>query len=393
MDRRETSDVTSASLATILGALLQHGPITRAEIGSHTGLSRPSVSRTISRLLKDGTVDEVADKGYAGRGRPPSSFRLSTRRADVLGVELGRRHVAIAVADITGSIVLDADRDIDPSSSLADRTEAALALFEAQTSAAGIDVANLRRVAVGTPGPHHRQPRSGQSSADLSLARLGWERSLVAEVVSQHLGVPFTVGNNTRYTALAEANRRQKAGLALENLVYLRVDEGVGGGIVANGKLQAGAWDVAGEMGHVSVDLHGAACFCGGRGCLELVAGLPAVMRMAGTVDLDELRSLASVDVAVKDAITAAATATAKVVSGVVAVVNPSVLVVGGSVATLPGFLEQLEALVRTAAPNWATLDLMFEAATTDHVLGAIGAAAAAHASLEHVLPLRNRKN
>ncbi|HEU0206485.1 MAG TPA: ROK family protein [Pseudolysinimonas sp.] len=387
---REAGEVTDATVSAIMQALLAHGPSTRAEIMADAGLSRPTVSRTVTMLLRDGAIEQVKDGDYTGRGRPSHLVRLSSRRADTLGIELGRRHVAFAITDISGRVVLSASLETNSVSSLVDHASEALAFVINQTRQARVELGKLRGIAVGTPGPRYRRPE-GQTATDVSLARLSRERALVAEVVSRQFVAPVSVGNNTRYTALAEADRRRDAGLAADDLVYLRVDEGIGGGIVTGGELRAGAWDAAGEMGHVSVDLNGEPCFCGGRGCLELVAALPAVIRAAGATDLDDLRERSTRDPAAAAAINAAARATAGVVAGVLAVVNPSVLVIGGSVASLPGFIEQVETIARATAPSWATLDLVVEAAATDHLLGAIGAAAAAHAALEGTVPLVKR--
>lgn len=387
---RETAEVTDASLGAVMQALLTRGPSTRADITTDTGLSRPTVSRTLAMLLRDGAIEEIKDADWTGRGRPPHLVRLSSRRGDTLGVELGRRHVAFAVTDVSGGVVLSASQDTDSLLSLTDRAREALALVVAQAAASHVELAKLRSVVVGTPGPRYRNPGS-HAAADVSLARLSRERALVAELFMRQLGVPVSVGNNTRYTALAEAGRRRAAGLSVDDLIYLRVDEGIGGGIVTGGELQAGAWDAAGEMGHVSVDLGGPPCFCGGRGCLELVAALPAVIRAAGAEDLDDLRTRATTDQRAAAAIHDAATATGGVLAGVLSVINPSVVVVGGSVGSLPGFLERVEQVARETAPSWATLDLVIEAAATDHLLGAIGAAAAAHAALEGVIPVVNR--
>lgn len=387
---REAGEVTAATLDAVVQSLLRRGASTRAGITTDTGLSRPTVSRTVALLLREGAIEEVKAAEYAGRGRPPHLVRLSSRRADTLGIELGRRHVAVAVTDVSGRVVLSASRGTKPDSPLIDRAREALEFATSQIADARIELARLRSVAVGTPGPRYRNPE-GHAAADVSMARLSRERSLVAEFFMRQLGVPVSVGNNTRYTALAEVDRRREAGLGVDDLIYLRVDEGIGGGIVSGGELQTGAWDAAGEMGHVSVDPDGAPCFCGGRGCLELVAGLPAVIRAAGAVDLDDLRERASRDPAATAAVADAATATGRVVAGVLAVVNPSVLVIGGSVASLPGFLERVESVARATAPSWATLDLVVEAAATDDVLGAMGAAAAAHAALEGATPVLGR--
>lgn len=371
-------------------SLLTRGQSTRADITSDTGLSRPTVSRTVAMLLRDGAIEQVKGADHAGRGRPPRLVRLSSRRGDTLGIELGRRHVAFAVTDVSGRVVLSASQDTAVVSSLIERAREALPFVMARTAEAGVELTKLRSVVVGTPGPRYRNPE-GHTTSDVSLARLAHERALVGELFMRQLGVPVSVGNNTRYTALAEADRRRAAGLSVDDLIYLRVDEGIGGGIVTGGELQTGAWDSAGEMGHVSVDVNGAPCFCGGRGCLELVAALPAVIRAAGAADLDDLRERSSWDPVAAAAIDDAARATGGVVAGVLAVVNPSVLVIGGSVASLPGFIDRVEAVARATAPSWATLDLVVEAAATDHLLGAIGAAAAGHAALESAIPLFTR--
>jgi len=382
----EASEVTAATMATVMQSLLRRGVSTRAEIVNDTGLSRPTVSRTLATLLRDGTIEQVKDPNHVGRGRPVHLVGISSRRANTVGVELGRRHIAFAVADLSGRVVFSATRDTNAALSLLDRAREALAFMIAQTEDAGVDLTRLRNVVVGTPGPRYRNPENHKTS-DVSLARLSRERTLVAKVFTTSLRAPVSVGNNTRYTALAEIGRRRAAGLSVDNLIYLRVDEGVGGGIVAGGELQTGAWDAAGEMGHISLDLNGAPCFCGGRGCLELVAALPAVILAAGAADLDDLRDLATRDPAAATAIHDAATATAQAIAGVLAVANPSVLVIGGSVASLPGFMDRFETVTRATAPLWATLDLVIEAAATDHLLGAIGAAAAGHGVVEGSTP------
>ncbi len=384
---REAGEVTAVTVEAIVQSLLERGLSTRAEIMSDTGLSRPTVSRTLAVLLREGAIEQVKDANYVGRGRPPHLLRVSSRRAGSVGVELGRGHVAFAVTDASGRVVMSAAHDTNAASSLVERAREALAFMMAQTEQARVDLSMLRNVVVGTPGPRYHNPET-HKAMDVSLARLSRERALVAKVFMDELRAPVSVGNNTRYTALAEIGRRRAAGLGVDDLIYLRVDEGIGGGIVAGGELQSGAWDAAGEMGHISVDVDGASCFCGGHGCLELVAALPAVIRAAGALDLDDLRDRATNDVAAITAIHEAATATATVVAGVLAVVNPSVLVIGGSVASLPGFMERVEAVTRATAPQWATLDLVIETAATDHLLGAIGAAAAGYGTGGGTAPL-----
>lgn len=365
-------------------ALHARGPLARAALVAHTGLSRPSVSVAVAALLASGVVEEVLGSP-SGRGRPSRLVRLSTRRADAVGIEIGRRHVAVAVADATGAVVAADAQDADPATTVEERAVRALGRLEEVCAVQGIGLGSVRRVAVGTPGPRFVVPGGG--GVDFGLARLEREHAAVQEIVSGRFGVPVDIGNNIRYTAVAEAHRRDPA----IDLVYLRVDQGVGGGVVHRGEAATGALGAAGEMGHVSLDPLGERCPCGGRGCLELVARLPAVVRAAGARDVADLREHATGPEAAR-AIRAAATAAGGVLAGVLAIANPSVVVVGGSVAGLPGFLPRLEAVARDAAPSWATLGLAVEAADTDHLLGAIGAATAASAELQALLPRLPRR-
>ncbi|MFJ3379488.1 ROK family protein [Curtobacterium sp. NPDC090217] len=385
--------VSTTTVDAVLAVLYLKWPLTRAAIGVETGLSRPSVSAAVATLLDAGVVEEVTEAS-AGRGRPSRAIRLSTRRADAIGIELGRRHIAIAIADPTGAVVVDADADADPTSSLVSRARAALDLLESIAAARGIDLSAVRRVGVGTPGPRFAPAGSGASPriapltslTAFDVGRLERERADVADAVSERFGVPVEIGNNTRWTAVAEAHHR---GTHVD-LVYVRVDEGVGGGVVEHGEAATGAIGAAGEIGHVSVDPLGDRCPCGGRGCLELVASLPAVLHAAGVRDVPELLEHGDDD-RVRAAVDRAAVATGGVIAGLLAVANPAVVAVGGAVADLPEFLSRLDQVARDASPDWATLDLVVERAGTDRVLGAVGAATAAAATLDVMVPLRRK--
>lgn len=394
MDDADTRFSTPA-VAAVLTVLHVEWPLTRAAIGLATGLSRPSVSGAVAALLEAGVLEEVTE-APVGRGRPSRSLRLSTRRADAVGLELGRRHVAVAVTDPTGAIVASRAVDAAPTTSLVERAGSALALLDELAVERELDLTAVRSVAVGTPGP--RFSPTGRYGADPSrtapvvsltsfdVGRLERERAAVIERVTQRFDVPVEVGNNTRWTAVAEARRRGTE----TDLVYVRLDEGVGGGIVEHGEPATGTAGAAGEIGHVTVDPLGDRCPCGGRGCLELLASLPAVLRGAAVRDLADLVDRID-DPAVRAVIDRAAVATGEVLAGLLAVANPAVIVVGGAVAELPGFLPRLGEVARDASPDWAAIDLVVEAADTDRVLGAVGAASAASASLDVLVPLRRK--
>jgi predicted NBD/HSP70 family sugar kinase len=374
---------TPATIEAVLAVLYAGGPLERASLAERCRLSRPSISVAVAELLRDGIVEEVR-RPARGRGRPSHAIQLSTRRVDTIGIELGRGHVAVAVADPTGAMVATDAVDVDPVTTLAARAVLALELLRSLADREGIDTTTVRRIAAGTPGPRFRNGE--RVHGDGLIAELEHDRATVASILERQFGCPVDVGNNTRYSAVAEAQRRR----ADATLVYLRVDEGIGGGIVQHGQPLCGAAGVAGEMGHVSVDPEGERCACGGRGCLELVAALPTVLAAAGCTDLHQLQRRAGAP-RPRKALRVAATATGRVLAGVLPVVNPTAVVIGGAVGAIDGFLATVDRTVRDLSPSWTLIDLTIEAAITDHELGAIGAAAAAAASLEALKPRLRR--
>lgn len=360
---------SNASRAVIMAALCKRGPMTRHDLIQETGLSRSTVSSALQSLAADKVVEEIASEPGGARGRPSTLVRVSAARADLVGIELGRAHLAVAVADAADVVIGQASHEISATTDI--RTCAGLALDLLDEIATGrrLDLAGVRGVAVGTPGPTFGSTR--RHAPDLALARFANNRVEVGSLMAEHFGFAVQVDNNTRYTALGEAS--SGAGAGATDVAYIRLDEGVGGGVVVDGSLLSGHWGSAGEFGHVSVDVDGPRCACGGRGCLELVASLPALLAASGAADAAELTELLRV-APDSDLLDRAARATAQALAGTLAVLDVSVIVIGGRVARLPGFLQRIEDWLLDVAPSWCAGELSVRPAHDDQVAGARGA-------------------
>lgn len=378
-EEREIAETTSGdarragstgSQAAIIAALRRHGPLTRQRLVAETGLSRATVSAALTALAADGRIQEAPHAPSGSRGRPSMLVGINASRAELVGIEIGRAHLAVAVADGADTVIAQADRDIAAGTGVLDRAEAAVALLAELAAEQGLDLSTVRGIAAGTPGPKF----TGEGrSLDLALARFTRDRAAVAAYLTAHFGVPVRVENNTRYTALGETAADAADGA--RDVAYLRVDEGVGGGVVVDGSLVSGSWGTAGELGHVCVDPTGPRCACGGRGCVELVASLPALLAATSSADLSSLEHrLRAQDPGAEAALHRAATAAAQALAGVLAVLDVSVVVVGGRVAGLPGFLDRLERVLRDVAPSWCVAELTVRLAHDDRTAGARGA-------------------
>lgn len=172
--------------------------------------------------------------------------------------------------------------------------------------------------------------------------------------------MPVVLGNNSRAAALAEAT--WGAGRSVEDLVYVRWSTGIGGGLVVGGRAVAGAHGCAGEIGHVSVDPGGKPCHCGGRGCLEGVAGGAVLLEHCARqglalADLDALvAAVRNLSPTATRVVSTAADRLGRVVAGTAAQLDPSRIVVGGELAQLGSLvLDPIrQAIGRLALPRAA---------------------------------------
>ena len=127
---------------------------------------------------------------------------------------------------------------------------------------------------VGVPGPIVDQ------STVVHCANLGWENVNVAQELSSRANLPVKVANDANLAALGE--QWQGAGKGCRNLVMLTVGTGIGGGIICDGRIVAGATGGGGEVGHMTVPFHSDwQCGCGRKGCLEVTASASGIIRAA----------------------------------------------------------------------------------------------------------------
>lgn len=131
-------------------------------------------------------------------------------------------------------------------------------------------------IVVGAPGILDVNAGIIRKAANLP----GWQDIPITEMIRKHFDLPVYLANDANLAALAEW--KYGAGRGHDNLIYLTISTGIGGGLISDGKLITGAKGLAGEVGHITVVEHnGPQCGCGQRGCLESVASGPAIARRA----------------------------------------------------------------------------------------------------------------
>ncbi len=217
------------------------------------------------------------------------------------------------------------------------------ASIQAKLQEKGIDSADVQGVGVGVPGP---------VTPDGTVQRcvnLGWDVFNVEETLSKLTGYPVKAGNDANVAALGEM--WQGAGKGAKNIVMVTLGTGVGGGVIVDGHIVAGAAGAGGEIGHITVNEEETlVCGCGKKGCLEQYASATGVVTLtkralAASDTPSSLRELS--EVTAKDTFDAAkagdqlaldvleqfGSVLGKGLANIACVVNPETFVIGGGVS------------------------------------------------------------
>jgi predicted NBD/HSP70 family sugar kinase len=257
-------------------AVMEKGPMSRANIAEAVGLTKSTVSSLVGELMARGLLSDRGQAQVTGAGRPGRLVALSDKTVVGLGLEINVDYLAACVLDLAGGVRVERflrheNRGV-PVQSVLD------ALGELGRSA--LDEAEAERLipvgaTIAAPGLIETD-----GGTLLMAPNLGWsETSLRTEVANRlerpHLYV--TVGNEANLAALGEL--WQGHGREWRDFIHISGEIGVGAAIVVDGELLRSGSGLGGELGHVSIDPDGAECPCGSRGCLERVVGQEALLK------------------------------------------------------------------------------------------------------------------
>ncbi len=260
-----------ANRRRVLSALARDGVLSQADLSRATGLAASTVSGLVHELAADGEL--TLERQSAGRGT--QLVRLAVPSGVVVGLDNGRQHLAVAVADLNGELLADERMRISAGLSAVESMAELDRLVDRVLSAAGKQRADVRCGALALPAP-----------VDISSGRVGsmeieprWSGIDPAALARDVLGFDVSVHNDTNVGAIGEA--RRGAGRGANHFAYIWISEGLGAGLMLNNSLYAGVTGIAGELGHTLQRAEtGALCRCGNRGCLETVVSTPAVIRL-----------------------------------------------------------------------------------------------------------------
>jgi len=271
-DQRETGR------QQVFDAIRQAGRIARIDIARETQVSPATVTAITSELLTAGLIEEITpdgDRSGAKRGRPRVALKVRGAAHLVAGIKISDRSATVILVDFEGQTVGEYDHELPgPVMSAEEMVVLVKRALTGACAAAGRAFTDISGVGLGLAG-----------LIDAARNFVHWSPSLdqrnveLGQMLSEAMPVPFFMDNDANLVAKAE----QLFGEArnVSDFIVITIEQGVGMGIVIDGRIYRGERGCGSEFGHTKVQLDGALCRCGQRGCLEAYIGDYALLREA----------------------------------------------------------------------------------------------------------------
>jgi predicted NBD/HSP70 family sugar kinase len=363
----------------VLERLRAAGPASRTELAASTGVSKPTVGQALANLERAGLV-RTAGQRTGERGRSALLYELDPTAAHVVGVDVGRSWVRVAIADLGGSVVgrRDERNRARGASALVARVHSLAHEVVAESGVAWGDVVHT---VVGSPGV--LDPVTGRLRYAPNLP--GWGRPGLVDELRGALTPSLAIDNDTNLAALGE--RAYGHGRDVANFVYLSIGTGVGMGIVVGGELYRGARGAAGEVGFLPLAGGGLGAAGPGRaGAVEEAVAAGGIVRtgremgLKGALTAERIFNAAKAgDPTALATVQREAERLAVVVAAVAAIVDPELIVLGGGIGAnadvLLGHLEDAVAGLTPLRPPVVLSALGAEAIVRGAIATALDAA------------------
>jgi len=324
--------------------------ISRTGIAEELGLTRAGVTIIINDLIDKGIIIETSSRSTLS-GRPPVVLELNPDFGLVAAIDMGATHLSVAVADFSARIIEETEQpfriDNGPEKCLKEVNQALQAIVEK----CGVQIKDLYAVGISVPGPVVTD--AGMVMAPPIMP--GWDRFPIRDTLEKLWNVSVTINNDADLGALGEW--AYGAGRGEKNLAFIKVGSGIGAGLIIDRQIYVGSTGSAGEIGHLTIDKNGPLCTCGNYGCLETFAGGSAIeVQAQKLVDSGKRTLLASStrnkisvsdvadaarrgDLASQEIIKQSGTFIGIALAGLINLINPSTVIIGGGVAQVGDLL------------------------------------------------------
>jgi len=324
--------------------------LSRTDLAEEMGLTKAAVTLIVNDLIANGIIIETESRTTSA-GRPPVVLEINPNHGLVAAIDMGAMHLSAALADFSARIL----EEVEVPFRIADGPEKCLGeadrVLRELLAKRKLTPADLSGIGIGVPGP----VISEQGTVMAPPIMPGWDRFPIRATLEEKWKTSVTLNNDAELGALGEW--AYGAGRGERNLAFIKVGSGIGAGLIINRQIYGGTTGSAGEIGHLTVDENGPICACGNHGCLEAFAGGHAVASQAQSLVASgkrtllsekDIQSLSALDVAEaarrgdlpsQEIIKHSGRYIGIAIAGLINLVNPSTVIIGGGVAQVGDLL------------------------------------------------------
>lgn len=323
--------IKEANMRMVFGLIHKHETISRADIKKITSLSATTVSSLVEELMAEGFVVERGMKKTNTSGRKAVLLKVNSDGGFFLGLDVQKTCIYAALCGLDFSLKETIEIPVAKGETLV------LGIMRAISRLA--KGKRILGITIGLPGIIDPKTNTVVSSTVLAAEDAKDMYLILKEAMPD---VNIYIKNNSGLTVLCE---KEFGGFEdINNIISVDIDDGVGAGILIDGVIYDGS-GLAGEFGHISVDLKGERCSCGNYGCLELYSSVPVMLEKTNCSSLKELRN--KLDEKDKKTVLELLEITRVIAFGINNIVNlldPEMIVIGGSVKVLgDAFLDMVK--------------------------------------------------
>jgi predicted NBD/HSP70 family sugar kinase len=262
------SDIKTSNKKSIIKLLAQDRELTKLEISRKLDISVPTVTTIVGELLEEGIVEEAGMATSTG-GRKPVIIRFLPQSRYSIGIDLEKNYIRAAITDLDGKILEDNKLFLRSVNEIEILDNIKNLVEDLINEKEGIREKTLG-IGISLPGTVNEDELKLEVAPNFKL------KNLCFKELQTYFNIPVYIENEANAGALAESN----LGIAknLNNLIYISITEGIGGGIIINERIYKGKSRRAGEIGHMTIYKGGRQCSCGKKGCFETYASNRALI-------------------------------------------------------------------------------------------------------------------
>jgi predicted NBD/HSP70 family sugar kinase len=321
--------------------------ISRAEISRKLGLSRSTVTELVKELIQLNFISE-AGIGESSGGRKPIVLEFNDDAKIVLGIDIGATHVSVAMTNLRGKLITFKEKKHSVIHDQAGTLKIINELCDDCLENHKGEGQDLLSIGVAVPSPV--DPKHPEYMSETVIPE--WHGESGVEALKIKYKVPIAIDNDANLGALAE--HWWGAARDVSDLLYIKISNGIGAGLILDGKLYRGAMGIAGELSHMPIDPNGKQCGCGLRGCLATTISAWALEQRITTLEalypdselLKGKRRIYEIEDAALNRdkmalqiVSEAAEHLSIAIMSLINMINPEMILVGGSLSRLEELL------------------------------------------------------